>query len=110
MHTTDLVVPAAVGGDINCGMRLHTVDLSLDRFLAGRDPFVEALKGDLFFGTRELVLPAQAAAGLYTEGLAGMLLSLDDGPPGDLAHIDREQWFDELDRVLLGGGLPGDLR
>lgn len=110
VHTTDMLIPAAVGGDINCGMRLHVTDVSVDRFLAIRDPFVEALKGDLFFGTREIVLPARAAAGLYTDGLAGLLLSLEPSPRGVLGHIDREQWFDELDRVLLGGGLPGDLR
>src|SRR5688572_13217901 len=50
----DLVIPAAVGSDINCGMRLHVVDLTIDAFLAKRDAFVGAMKGDYFFGTRDL--------------------------------------------------------
>src|SRR5690606_11995072 len=30
--TTDLVVPQAIGTDINCGMRLHVTDLDVDAF------------------------------------------------------------------------------
>lgn len=34
IETEQMVIPAAVGSDINCGMRLHLADLSVERFLA----------------------------------------------------------------------------
>jgi tRNA-splicing ligase RtcB (3'-phosphate/5'-hydroxy nucleic acid ligase) len=40
VETENMVIPAAVGSDINCGMRLHVVDLSIDKFLAKRDRFL----------------------------------------------------------------------
>ena len=30
----DFVIPQAVGTDINCGMRLHVIDLTVEQFLA----------------------------------------------------------------------------
>jgi len=33
-QTDKMVIPAAVGSDINCGMRLHVADLSIAQFLA----------------------------------------------------------------------------
>lgn len=42
----DFVVPQAVGTDINCGMRLHVLDLTLEQFLAKKPQLVELLKGD----------------------------------------------------------------
>lgn len=49
-------------------MRLHVVDLSVDDFLAGRDKFVELVKGDYFQGTRDVtierVVETQVAAGM----------------------------------------------
>ena len=39
-RTKDMVIPAAVGSDINCGMRLHVADLSVEDFLAGKDTFL----------------------------------------------------------------------
>jgi tRNA-splicing ligase RtcB (3'-phosphate/5'-hydroxy nucleic acid ligase) len=43
VETAGMVIPAAVGSDINCGMRLHVADLSIAQFLAKRDRFVELL-------------------------------------------------------------------
>lgn len=34
VQTDKMVIPAAVGCDINCGMRLHVADLSIAQFLA----------------------------------------------------------------------------
>lgn len=33
VETEGQIIPAAVGSDINCGMRLHVVDLTLDEFM-----------------------------------------------------------------------------
>jgi tRNA-splicing ligase RtcB (3'-phosphate/5'-hydroxy nucleic acid ligase) len=61
VETVGQVIPAAVGSDINCGMRLHVADLSVEKFLAQRDRFVELMKGDYFFGTRDVTLTSSPA-------------------------------------------------
>ncbi len=43
IETEGQIIPAAVGSDINCGMRLHLADLTVDQFLCQRDRFVELL-------------------------------------------------------------------
>ncbi|MEG4217720.1 RtcB family protein [Microcoleus sp. Pol14C6] len=36
VETVGMVIPAAIGSDINCGMRLHVADLSIEQFLSQR--------------------------------------------------------------------------
>jgi tRNA-splicing ligase RtcB len=110
VETEGLVIPAAVGSDINCGMRLHVVDLPADRLLAKRDELVDLLKGDFFFGTRDLPMPVAAMTALFHDGLLGWLAALGKHGPGALARSDMAQLEGELDRVHLGGALPGHAR
>ncbi|MBL9103469.1 MAG: RtcB family protein [Myxococcales bacterium] len=110
VETDGIVIPAAVGSDINCGMRLHVVDLPADRLLARRDELVELLKGDYFFGTRDLPMPTGAMKALFHEGLLGWLAALGESAPGALARSDLDQLSAELDRVHLGGALAGHAR
>ncbi|MCB9700356.1 MAG: RtcB family protein [Myxococcales bacterium] len=105
-----MVIPAAVGSDINCGMRLHVVDLDVDRLLARRDPLVEALRGDFFFGTRDLPMDASAMRALFREGAIGWLDAVRRRPLGMMARVDLAAIEAELERVHLGGALDGDPR
>ena len=108
VHTEGLVVPAAVGTDINCGMRLHVADLSVDAFLARRDEFVERMKGHYFFGTRDVALGSRALEALLRDGLPGWLLETLEAPLGMVARADLGQLDRESARVYLGGALEGD--
>jgi tRNA-splicing ligase RtcB len=110
VETEGIVIPAAVGSDINCGMRLHVVDLPADRLLAKRDQLVELLKGDFFFGTRDLPMPSAAMRALFHDGLLGWLAAIAKAPPGVLARSDIGQLEAELDRVHLGGAMNGHAR
>lgn len=110
VETEGLVIPAAVGSDINCGMRLHVVDLPAERLLARRDDLVERLKGDYFFSTRDLPFEAGAMRALFREGLLGWLDAVGKRPLGQLARSDMAQIAAEVERVHLGGGLDGDPR
>lgn len=65
----DFVVPQAVGTDINCGMRLHVMDLTLDRFLSKKARLVQLLKGDLLEGARNVPTSPQAMTALFQDGL-----------------------------------------
>lgn len=108
--TGGMVIPAAVGSDINCGMRLHVVDLAPDRLLARRDELVELLKGDFFFGTRDLPMAAGSMRALFHDGLPGWIDEVSRQPLGLLARSDLAQLTAELERVHLGGGLAGHAR
>ncbi len=108
VYSEGLVVPGAVGTDINCGMRLHVADLSVEAFLARRDAFVERMKGHYFFGTRDVALGSRAVEALLRDGLPGWLLETWDAPLGLLGSADLGQLDRELGRVHLGGALAGD--
>ncbi len=110
LETEGIVIPAAVGTDINCGMRLHVVDLPAERLLARRDALVERLKGDYFFSTRDLPFEAGAMRALFREGLVGWIDAVRRRPLGQLARADVAQIEAELGRVHLGGALDGDPR
>lgn len=108
IETEDLLVPAAVGVDINCGMRLHAVDLDVDRFLSRKDALIDKLKGDYLLGTRDVVVSTEALRGAFLEGLPAFWEATMGAAQGTLARADLGLWADELDRVHLGGSLEGD--
>jgi tRNA-splicing ligase RtcB (3'-phosphate/5'-hydroxy nucleic acid ligase) len=110
VETAGQVIPAAVGSDINCGMRLHVADLSVDRFLAQRDRFVDLMKGDYFFGTRDVTMTAAAMHALFQEGVTGWLDAMLDAPTGSVVRSDRPQLASEIDRIFLGGSMSGHRR
>lgn len=110
LETKGMLIPAAVGTDINCGMRLHVADLSLDRFLAKRESFVELMKGNYFLGTRDVTMTAKTANALFQYGIVGWLDSMLDAPMGDIIFSDLNQLAAEIDRVYLGGSLNGTTR
>ncbi|WP_224366464.1 RtcB family protein [Hyalangium versicolor] len=108
LHTRGLVVPGAVGTDINCGMRLHVADLRVEDFLSQRDAFVERMKGHYFFGTRDVAMSSRAAEALLRDGIPGWLLETVDQPLGCSARADLAQLDRESTRIYLGGALEGD--
>ncbi|MGL5061072.1 MAG: RtcB family protein [Microcoleus sp.] len=118
VRTTGMVIPAAVGSDINCGMRLHVADLSLDQFLAKRDRFVELMKGDYFFGTRDVSMSAKTSRAMFQYGIPGWLESMQENPIGSVANSDFYQLLSECDslrdrfasRTFLSGSMNGDVK
>ena len=107
VETQGMLIPAAVGSDINCGMRLHVAELSCDRFLAKREQFVELMKGDYFFGTRDVTMTAKTAQALFQHGIPGWLDAMLDEPTGSIIKSDLSQLATEIDRVYNGGSMEG---
>lgn len=89
--TSDMVIPQAIGTDINCGMRLDLVDLTLDQFLSRKAELVELLRGDLLLGTRDLPLTSRTLRAIYEHGAEGWLEEAARRPMGLLArtHFGR---------------------
>lgn len=99
VETVGQVIPAAVGSDINCGMRLHVADLTIDQFLAKRDLFVERMKGDYFFGSRDVTMTSHTMRTLFQYGVLGWLDAILDAPTGSVVKSDLDQLAKECDRV-----------
>ena len=108
VETVGQVIPAALGSDINCGMRLHVADLTIDQFLAKRDLFVERMKGDYFFGSRDVTMTAHTMRTLFQYGVLGWLDAILDAPTGSVVKSDLDQLAKECDRIFLGGSMDGD--
>ena len=105
----DMVIPAAVGGDINCGMRLHVLDIPLDTFMAGKDTLIRLLKGDYLLGTRDIPTTQNQMAALLEYGLPSWLDALKhEGSHGRMKLADPDQLQGELDRVFRQGSLWGN--
>ena len=109
MEMKDMLIPAGVGGDINCGMRLHVMDLPLDTFMAGKNRLVELLKGDYFLGTRDIPMTPGAMWALFEYGVPYWLQALkDEGTHGHMTLADLGQLKQELGRVFHEGSFWGD--
>ncbi|BAY94654.1 MULTISPECIES: RtcB family protein [unclassified Tolypothrix] len=108
VETVDQVIPGAVGSDINCGMRLHVADLTIDEFLKKRDLFVERMKGDYFFGTRDVTMTAHAMRALFQHGVPGWLDAMLDNATGSVVKSDLQQLSQESDRIFLDGSMNGN--
>ncbi|VEP11426.1 RNA-splicing ligase RtcB [Hyella patelloides LEGE 07179] len=109
VQTKNMVIPAAVGSDINCGMRLHVADLSLEEFLSQRNHFVELMKGDYFLGTRDVSMDAVTARGMFQHGILGWLSAMTANPLGSFVASNFEQLWQECDNVYLSGSLEGNI-
>ncbi len=83
--SNDLVIPQAIGTDIQCGMRLHVTDLSVDQFMSGKAKFIELLKGDLLLGTRNLPMHVVAMQSIFNGGCMNWLEAVRPNPWGDLS-------------------------
>ena len=109
VETEGIVIPAAVGSDINCGMRSMQTDLSMDSFLSRKPAFVAAMKGDYLLGTRDVPLTPKMFSAVFEGGIPA-LLSAETHNLGVLNRADLQQIGYECARVMFGGSLHGDLR
>lgn len=105
--SSDLVIPQAIGTDINCGMRLHVADLTLDQFLAKKSQVTEAAKGDLLLSTRDLPMTVPQISGMFQTGSMGWLEETRKKPLGMIARSDLHQLEHELDNSFSYGSSDG---
>jgi len=105
--SANLVIPQAIGVDIQCGMRLHVTDLSVDRFLSGKKRLVELLKGDLLLGTRDLPMQVSSMKAIFECGCLGWLSDVQEEPLGMLAQSDMHQMEKEIERIYGLGSYDG---
>jgi tRNA-splicing ligase RtcB len=104
----DIVIPQAIGTDINCGMRLHVADLTVDQLMAQKPEWLAAMKGDLLLSTRDIPMDLSQIRAMFRAGPFGWLEEVEKRPRGMLARADLRQLVDELNRSFDLGHLEGD--
>jgi tRNA-splicing ligase RtcB len=92
--TSDLVIPTAIGTDINCGMRLLSTGLSLPAFERARDKLIARLRGPLLEGQRNVPIPSAAFRALFDVGPLAWIDSLSR--EGLWARVDHERLRQEI--------------
>ena len=72
LATRGFVVPAAIGNDIGCGMRLHTTDWKADEVLSKLDELEKGFRHAYFEGGRNIPMTRAQREALFKHGLAGL--------------------------------------
>jgi tRNA-splicing ligase RtcB len=94
----DVVIPAAIGTDINCGMRLLTTGLSLAQVAPRKSEVLKRLRSVLLENERDVPTRADAFKALFDVGPHAFIERLR--PDGLWARIDRERLMDEVCRCI----------
>ncbi len=107
--THDMAIPQAIGTDINCGMRLHKLDLTYDKFLENKDLWVNKLKGDLLEGTRNIPVTPHSMKALFDNGIGDFFEVMKNSKKeGIFNKINYNQVESELDRLHISAFEKGN--
>jgi tRNA-splicing ligase RtcB (3'-phosphate/5'-hydroxy nucleic acid ligase) len=93
---SDFVIPAAIGTDINCGMRLITTGLPLAALEKHRSELLRRLTRVLLENGRDLPLHS-----------AGFRALFDDGADAFIDSLPRQGMWSAVDRSRLHGEVAG---
>jgi len=96
MLTTGMVIPQAVGNDINCGVRLHTTSLTRKDVVSKLDVLEPRLRHLYFEGGRQIPLTQEQRLHILTKGLVDLPFQLDEGI---WKYIDQKQTELEIGRA-----------
>jgi len=91
---SNVVIPAAIGTDINCGMRLLTTGLSLATVAPNKQALLARLKAVLLENERNVPVSTRAFKALFDAGPLAFIDGLHD--EGLWAAVDRDRLAREL--------------
>ncbi|UOO89350.1 RtcB family protein [Vitreoscilla massiliensis] len=106
--SADMVIPAAIGTDINCGMRLIATGLQMKQLLPHVASLKQVLKALLLEDQRDLPVTPQAMWALFDQGLDAWLAALPAA--GLWQHADRARMQAELAHILDADKIQADSR
>lgn len=99
--TKGMVIPGAVGNDVNCGVRLYKTSLKKDSFLAAIDKLEAPLRHIFFEGGRNIPLTLPQRQNIIFSGLQNLEKVSDQGL---WKYFDPAQHKADLDHCRHGGG------
>lgn len=94
----DVVIPAAIGTDINCGMRLYRTGLTLAQLGPRREALIGRMKAVLLENERNVPVTTRAFKALFDDGPLAFIDSID--PQGLWAGVDRDRLAAEVPRCI----------
>lgn len=111
METCGFAVPAAIGNDVNCGMRLHLTSLDAERVSRELDPLEKVLRHVFFEGGRNIPMTRVQREALLREGLPGLVAVSKNCTEGiwrtfnecmvrDMFHVERQGRLAEASSVV----------
>lgn len=101
-----LVIPAAVGNDICCGMRLLVTDLPAADLEPHWAAIARRLRAIFFRGERDIPMSSRQREGLLREGLWGLLATQgDNAGKGAWRWYDPAQQEEDLEWTHFNGAL-----
>lgn len=92
----DLIIPAAIGTDINCGMRMHNSGLYLNDFLLHKKEILSTLRRSLLEGQRNMPVTGKSMSALFSYGIAGFVEEIKKTKEG----IFQSMSFDKIEQEL----------
>ena len=105
---SDVVIPAAIGTDINCGMRLLTTGLTLAQLGPRKQALLARLKSVLLENERNVPTGTRAFKALFDAGPLAFIDAIR--PEGLWAAVDRARLADEVTRCIGLAGLAAESR
>ncbi|MGE5417095.1 MAG: RtcB family protein [Acidobacteriota bacterium] len=109
MLTQGLIIPQAIGNDVNCGMRLYVTDLN-EEAIRSVLPYLENTIRHVFFeGGQNIPMTRIQREALLKEGLLGLLETSNIGQKKGLwQYYQREQQESEIENVSSMGSMIAD--
>jgi tRNA-splicing ligase RtcB len=103
LATRGFVVPAAVGNDIGCGMRLHTTNWKAEEVLSKLDELEKGFRHTYFEGGRNIPMTHNQREALFLHGLSGLANAV---PPTQEGLWQKfHQHASEIPHVMAHGSL-----
>ncbi|NWK43446.1 RtcB family protein [Ralstonia pickettii] len=101
----DFVIPAAVGTDINCGMRLLTTGLTLSQLEPLKPKLIERLTRAILADGRDVPVNSSAFRALFDVGPEAFVNSI--AQQGLWQQVDRERLAHEFSQCISLGQFKG---
>ena len=96
----DMVIPAAIGTDINCGMRLLSTGLSLAQVAPHKEALLARLSAVLLQNERNVPVHTRAFKALFDDGPLAFIDELRGHRDGLWAQVDTDRLADEVGRCI----------
>lgn len=109
MKTRGFIVPAAMGNDINCGMRLYITDLKADKLKTYSEKLEENIRKIFFEGARDIPMNCTQRESMLRDGLPGLISTskISEGS-GLWKYFQNDIMEDELKHVQFNGSIVTD--